>query len=851
MSSYKIYLFLMMCLFAFALSSSHAVEMIVDNSDPSVTVSGAWTTDTSNCFGDNKFTHGQGSDTDKVTWTASLPSGWYIVYFRMNTNTTYATDARYTIVHRDGTADLTVNQQRDSTGWFVLGGAYYFDGGTTVTLSAQFTSGDVVVADALQFWSVFSFVQMSDSHVGYTRGTDNTIAVVNELKTQAKVPMGTYGFDAPPPSFALHSGDFTEYGQEYWSTLMGVFSDMPFNVYFSQGNHDSTWSSCKERLKEKYGKSPYAFDHYDRGERYHFACLNSTVIQSPRGSFSREELDWLEQDLGSLEPDTPVFLNFHHPINGASDPKPFDSYRLLEALRPFRVLAIFYGHGHSFNQTTFDSVRIIQGGSTYNDSTDIGGYNVIAVTPGRIYVAKKIVGDAAGSSLLNMTIPGAPVYLRITVSSPAKDSILKDSTLTVTASISGTSNTITAVDFEWNGDDVWRPLSGSGMGPYTGNLDLSSAVHGRHWIRVRFTMDSGGPWYKMAQFWHWDDFPKARWIVDLEASSLSMPAINSETVYVGSNGGSLLCLRKLTGQKLWKYEAPSDVVSSPDTAGGRVVFGCGDSKVYCLDAKTGEKLWDKTCAGPVYGPPTIDGNSVFIGTIGSGEPGSRYLYSLDLYTGNENWKFPTENAIEMKPAVLDNAVFFGAWDTYFYAVDAQTGIQKWRYRRNSNRYYSPGDSWPAASNEAGMVFVADRQYYLSAINISTGIGDWVRPSVSSQGLTPDGKGILQRLTTGNLERTVFDNTTPAEWSANASLDSAPVAPISRRLCTAIVNQDGLVTVLNLDDGTIVYQFQIGRGYELHPVNIDVNGDIYASTYEGFALSVTNNDLSNMEAWSYY
>jgi len=838
--------------FLMGASISLALELMVDNSDPQVTVTGSWTTSTSGCYGPDKYTNGPGTGTETVTWNPTLDPGWYVIYFRMNSNTGYAEDARYAITHRDGTDNLVVSQRKGSSGFYVLGGAYYFNGSGTVTLSDQFSSGTLVVADAMRFWSVFSFVQMSDSHVGYSRGSSNTTAVVSELKTLGKCTMASYGFSAPPPSFAIHSGDFTEYGQEYWSTLISVFSGLPFSVYFVQGNHDSTWSSCKERIRTLFGATPYSFDHYDRGQRFHFACLNSPILQSPRAGFSREELEWLETDLAGLESNTPVFLNFHHPIDGASDPKPFDTYRLLQILRPYRLVSIFYGHGHSNTDSLFDTVRIVQGGSTYNDSTDKGNYNLIAMTHGRMYVAKKICGDpTAASAILNMTIPASATYPTISVESPPKDSIQTVTTIPVSASIAGTLDTITAAAFELNGDATWRPLSGSGYGPYTGSVSLSSAIHGRHWIRVRFTTATS-TWYQMVAFWHWDGFPSARWIVDMGASSLSTPAVANGKVYVGAHGGTFRCVNVTNGSEIWKKNLPGDVMSSPEVSEGRVVFGCGNSKVYCLDASTGADLWTKTCAGPMYSSPTINGGTVYIGSIGSGSSSSRYLYSLNLSTGAENWKFSAGNAIETKPFVLSGTVFFGSWDSYFYAVNTSNGTQKWRYQRNSNRYYSPADSWPVASSSANRVFVADREYYLSAIDISTGLAAWTPVfGVSSQGITPDGTGLLQRMYdgTGNLKRTDFNNS--SVWTRDSSLDTAPVSPLCNGTRAAVVDQDGLATVLTLSTGSIEYQFQVARGYELHPVNLDDRGSIYASTYEGFLLCINNHDDSGVEQWERY
>jgi hypothetical protein len=865
----SVILTLVLSLFSLITPPSHALEVIVDNSDRGCHADAGWTTDTTNCYGPDKLLHAKGSGTEKVSWEFALPPGWYRMDFRINKNSSCAMNAHYDVTHRDGMESLVINQRRTSSGWFILGGAYYFDGKAKVTLSDEFTTGTGVVADAVRCLSIFSFVHMSDSHVGSAMGTADTTLVANELKTLGRVKMADYGFYAPPPSFAIHTGDFTEYGQEYWDTFSKIFSDMPFPIYVTTGNHDSTWSSCREKIRALYGAPYYSFDYIDRGTKFHFVSLNSSIIQSPRGAFAREELDWLAHDLATLAPDTAIFLYFHHPIDGASDPKPYDTCRLLEILRPYNAVIIFYGHGHSFTQSTFESLRIVQGGSTYDAAAGKRGYNLVTFADNKIHIAKKRYGEptAANGIIDNMTIPSAPTYPIISVSSPVKDSIQTSASVAAIASISGVSGTVANADVEMDGGANWRPMSGSGRGPYTANINLaysalrrqsygasateaaakagSGAVHGRHWVRVRFTMSDDNEYFKMVPFWAWDDFPKAKWIVDLGASSLGMPAVSSGKVYVGANGGTFRCLNASDGSEVWKVSLPSDIVSSPAVADGCVIFGCGDSNVYCLDAETGEKKWAKRCSGPVYSSPTIADSNVYIGSIGNAATDS-YLYSLNAATGAENWKFASYS-IESKPCVLGDAVFFGDWNSYFYAVNRSDGALKWRYRRRANRYYSPADSWPVASASANRVFVADREHYMNAINISTGSADWTRSGVSSQSLTPDGSDLLLRLTAGNLERTTASNSTV--WDRGAELDSAPVAPICNGNRIAVVNQHGLVTVLaagarllslpsNAGAGSVEYQFQVSRSYQLHPVNMDAEGRIYASTYEGFLVCVT-------------
>jgi len=47
-------------------------------------------------------------------------------------------------------------------------------------------------------------------------------------------------------------------------------------------------------------------------------------------------------------------------------------------------------------------------------------------------------------------------------------------------------------------------------------------------------------------------------------------------------------------------------------------------------------------------------------------------------TGDLRWKFKTGDVVHASPALADGVLFFGSWDSYFYAVDAATGKEKWR-----------------------------------------------------------------------------------------------------------------------------------------------------------------------------
>jgi len=45
-----------------------------------------------------------------------------------------------------------------------------------------------------------------------------------------------------------------------------------------------------------------------------------------------------------------------------------------------------------------------------------------------------------------------------------------------------------------------------------------------------------------------------------------------------------------------------------------------------------------------------------------------HLYAVDANTGEEKWKFETGDSVS-SPAVLDGVVYFGSQDNHLYAVD--------------------------------------------------------------------------------------------------------------------------------------------------------------------------------------
>jgi outer membrane protein assembly factor BamB len=69
-----------------------------------------------------------------------------------------------------------------------------------------------------------------------------------------------------------------------------------------------------------------------------------------------------------------------------------------------------------------------------------------------------------------------------------------------------------------------------------------------------------------------------------------------------------------------------------------------------------------------------------------------YFYALDALSGKEKWRFKTgedhdtynQVGIQSSAAVMDGVVYFGCRDSNFYALDARTGEKKWAFNNKGS-----------------------------------------------------------------------------------------------------------------------------------------------------------------------
>ena len=158
----------------------------------------------------------------------------------------------------------------------------------------------------------FSFLQISDSHVGFNKPANpdalgtlkEAIAKVNGLSVK--------------PAFMIHTGDITHLSKPgQFDDAERVIGEAGLDVHYVPGEHDIIDEDNGKAYLERHGKNTkgtgwFAFDH---GGVHFIGLVNVANLKAGgMGSLGDEQLAWLADDLKGKPASTPIVVFAHIPL---------------------------------------------------------------------------------------------------------------------------------------------------------------------------------------------------------------------------------------------------------------------------------------------------------------------------------------------------------------------------------------------------------------------------------------------------------------------------------------------------------------------------------------------------------
>lgn len=111
----------------------------------------------------------------------------------------------------------------------------------------------------------------------------------------------------------------------------------------------------------------------------------------------------------------------------------------------------------------------------------------------------------------------------------------------------------------------------------------------------------------------------------------SRPVVHDGVVYAASLSGAVAALDQATGDVLWTYAHPGQIQSNLALGDGRLHVSAMNDRHVALDASTGELLWELNTLGEATTSPLVMGDKVIIGSR------SAALQIRDAATGDRVW----------------------------------------------------------------------------------------------------------------------------------------------------------------------------------------------------------------------
>lgn len=288
--------------------------------------------------------------------------------------------------------------------WAGTGILWSLAGGLPSSLSLS----EALAAEATPAAAPFTFLQISDSHVGFDKpaNPDATATLREAIGRIASLPV--------KPSFVIHTGDISHLSKDKeFDDADQILREMGLPMVFVPGEHDLLDEGQGKSYLARYGKGTrgagwYSFDQ----NGVHFVGLVNVVDLKAGGlgNLGNDQLVWLEQDLAGLASSTPIVVFAHIPLWTVAAEWGWgtaDGAQALGWLRRFGSVTVLNGHIHQVMQKVEGNVTFHTARSTAFPQPAPG----TAPSPGPMKVPAGELRKLLGIATVDVVRGGGPLAI--------------------------------------------------------------------------------------------------------------------------------------------------------------------------------------------------------------------------------------------------------------------------------------------------------------------------------------------------------------------------------------------------------------------------------------------------------
>jgi outer membrane protein assembly factor BamB len=252
--------------------------------------------------------------------------------------------------------------------------------------------------------------------------------------------------------------------------------------------------------------------------------------------------------------------------------------------------------------------------------------------------------------------------------------------------------------------------------------------------------------------------------------------------------------------------------------------------------------------GDVLTPHSVSSPAIVDGVVYFGSE-DNYLYALDAESGQEKWKFRTEDWVLSSPAIANGLVYFGSEDGYLYAADSKTGQKKWNFKTGDWI-----DGSPAVAN--GTVYFGSDDEHLYAVDANTGQEKWKFKTDSGMFSSPAIENSVVYFGSDSGYLFAANTITGQEiwkFKAGNSISSSPAIADGvvyigsfSDFISGLLFSAGYLYAVDAKTGQMIWKFRTGAAVDSSPAIY--NGSIYFRSAGGNLYAV--NAKTGEEIWKF-
>ena len=201
-----------------------------------------------------------------------------------------------------------------------------------------------------------------------------------------------------------------------------------------------------------------------------------------------------------------------------------------------------------------------------------------------------------------------------------------------------------------------------------------------------------------------------KWIAT--ARPLMQPAAGNGLLFL-PEADTLKALRAADGTVEWELPFAVTLAVPPVWDNGWLVLALASGEVRAYRATDGQLIWQRDLKSPAHAPPALAADRVYVPTTDG------RIVALRVDSGEPLWERRLGGAPNDILA-LDQRLYAGSQDNFFYCVMAADGRIDWRWRTGGDVIGRP------VADERLVYFVA-LDNVLRAMNLVTGGQQWMRP----------------------------------------------------------------------------------------------------------------------------